>query len=44
VVNDNGGNDKQVGGSGVVHITATARSGKRQVWPPTDHFEKFPWD
>jgi hypothetical protein len=41
VVVGDGGNDKQAGISGVVHITATAGSGKCQAWPPIDHFEKL---
>jgi hypothetical protein len=39
--NDNGGNDKQLGGSSMVRIATTAGSSKCQVWPPTDHFEKL---
>jgi hypothetical protein len=41
VADDDGGNGKHAGSSGVVHLTASACSGKRQAQPPTDHFEKL---
>jgi hypothetical protein len=40
MVDNGGGNDKQVGGSSVVRVTTTVGSGKRQAWSCTDHFEK----
>jgi hypothetical protein len=41
MTDDDCGNNKQVGSSSVVHTTATAGSGKHQVRPPIDHFEKL---
>jgi hypothetical protein len=41
VVDNDGGNDKLAGGSGVVRITTTAGNSKHQAWPPTDHIEKL---
>jgi hypothetical protein len=41
VVDNDGGNDKLAGGSGVVRIATTAGNNKRQAWPPTDHIEKL---
>jgi hypothetical protein len=41
VADDDGGNNKQAGSSGVVRTMAATCSGKRQAQPPTDHFEKL---
>jgi hypothetical protein len=34
-------NDIEASGFGVRHISATARSEKRQAWPPTDHLKRL---
>jgi hypothetical protein len=41
VTGDDYGNNKQAGSSSVVHTATAARSGKHQVGPPIDHFEKL---
>jgi hypothetical protein len=41
VADNNGGSDKEVGSTGMVRVVAVTGKGKRQAWPPTDHFEKL---
>jgi hypothetical protein len=39
LTNTNNGNDGEVGGSGVRHISTATHSDKHQTRPPTDHFK-----
>jgi hypothetical protein len=41
VADNDGGSDKEVGSTGMVRVVAVTGKGKRQAWPPTDHFEKL---
>jgi hypothetical protein len=41
VTDNDGGTDKQAGGSGGVRFTAATGSSKRQAHPPIDHFKKL---
>jgi hypothetical protein len=41
IANYDSGNDEKAGGSIMGHVMTTTCSGKRQLWLPTNHFEKL---